>query len=313
MVVHSSAISANTMSLDTTSLKVCFQSIELIVECVIVPFTGDNPATVASLPLSPMDCIISLGTSTTLLLTTKTYKPSPSYHIFNHPTTKGLYFAMLCYKNGSLAREEIRNKLNENSSTDWDNFNSLLSTTAILGGSQRKLGFYFPLPEIIPDAPNGTWRFTLDDKLEPKKVNSTENSWRPEDDARAIVESQALSMRLRAQPLTQGKPKHLYFVGGASKNTDIVTVISEVLGSQEGVFRLTEGVTAGACARGGAIKAAWGYDGQGMGFEEFVRTRWNTQGRLERIDIQSEETVWDTYGSVLEAYAQCEDIILKHK
>lgn len=279
---------------------------------MIIPFTGDNPATVASLPLSPMDCIISLGTSTTLLLTTKTYKPSPSYHIFNHPTTKGLYFAMLCYKNGSLAREEIRNQVNGDSSGDWEKFNSLLSATSVLGDSTRKLGFYFPLPEIIPDAPNGTWRFTLKNALTPQKLNSTE-SWRPDDDARAIVESQALSMRLRAEPLTEGKPNHLYFVGGASKNTAIVTCISEVLGSQEGVFRLTEGVTAGACARGSAIKAAWGYDGGAMGFEEFVRTRWNTKGRLERLDIVNDEGVWDIYGSVLEAYAECEEIILKDK
>jgi xylulokinase len=283
---------------------------------VIIPFTGDNPATVASLPLSPMDCIISLGTSTTLLLTTKTYKPSPSYHIFNHPTTAGLYFAMLCYKNGSLAREEIRNQLNGNDAADWNKFNSLLSTTDVLGNSKRKLGFYFRLPEIIPDAPNGTWRFTLDETTKkPQKIDSTDNSWTLEDDVRAIVESQALSMRLRAQPLTEGKPGHLYFVGGASKNTDIVTVMSQVLGSQEGVFRLTEGVTAGACARGGAVKAAWGYDGKGMGFEEFVRTRWNTQGRLEEIDIKGDENinVWDTYGSVLEAYAECEEIILMNK
>jgi len=284
----------------------------LILDCVIVPFTGDNPATVTSLPLAPMDSIISLGTSTTLLLTTKRYKPSPSYHIFNHPTTKGLYFAMLCYKNGSLAREEIRNKINDNSSPEWDKFNSILSKTNVLGGSKRKLGFYFPLPEIIPDAPNGTWRFTLNDSLEPRIADTT-GSWRPEDDVRAIVESQALSMRLRAQPLTDGKPRHLYFVGGASKNADIVRVISEVLGSHEGVFRLTEGVTAGACARGAAIKAAWGYDGKGVGFEEFVRKRWNTQGRLERIDIKNDESVWDIYGSVLDAYAKCEEIILKEK
>ncbi len=157
-----------------------------------------------------------------------------------------------------------------------------------------------------------TWRFTLNDSLEPRIADTT-GSWRPEDDVRAIVESQALSMRLRAQPLTDGKPRHLYFVGGASKNADIVRVISEVLGSHEGVFRLTEGVTAGACARGAAIKAAWGYDGKGVGFEEFVRKRWNTQGRLERIDIKNDESVWDIYGSVLDAYAKCEEIILKEK
>jgi sugar (pentulose or hexulose) kinase len=55
------------------------------------------------------------------------------------------------------------------------------------------------------------------------------------------VESQALLMRLRAQPLSaDGKLRHLYFVGGGSQNSAIVSVISQVLGSQEGAFRLTE-------------------------------------------------------------------------
>lgn len=258
-----------------------------------------------------MDSIISLGTSTTLLLTTKTYKPTPSYHIFNHPTTKGLYFAMLCYKNGSLAREEIRNRINGSTSNDWEQFNTLLTSTKVLGYPQQKrLGFYFPLPEIIPDAPSGIWRFLINDSGVPHKVDKSD-TWNDNDDVRAIVESQALSMRLRSQPLTaNGKPKHLYFVGGASQNSAIVTSISAILGSQEGVFRLTEGATAGACARGSAIKAAWGLEGRGQDFETFVRSRWNTEGKLKKFDVDENQSVWDEYGSVLDSYSQCEKIIL---
>jgi xylulokinase len=285
----------------------------LTIDCIITPFTGDNPATITSLPLSPMDSIISLGTSTTLLLTTKTYKPSPFYHIFNHPTTKGLYFAMLCYKNGSLARELVRDEINGDHSNDWEKFNAQISSIPILGGSISKLGFYFPLPEIIPDAPNGTWRFLVDE-LGTLKEPQKSSGWTANDDARAIVESQALSMRLRAQPLSaNGKPRHLYFVGGASRNTGMLSIISQVLGSQNGVYRLTEGVTAGACARGSAIKAAWTFDGRGMDFEDYVRMRWDTEGRLEKINIDQDQKVWDKYGSVLNAYGRCEQIILAAK
>jgi xylulokinase len=219
---------------------------------------------------------------------------------------------MLCYKNGSLAREEVRNRINGDKSNNWEKFNSLVTKTNVLGGS-KKLGFYFPLPEIIPDAPNGTWRFMLDESGTPEKVD--ESFWSTEDDARAIVESQALSMRLRAQPLSaNGKPRHLYFVGGAARNPAIVSVISQVLGSQEGIYRLTEGVTAGACARGSAIKAAWAYDGHGIDFEEFVRTRWNTEGRLEKVDVvDNGDSIWHEYGAILKAYSQCEEIILLEK
>ena len=283
-------------------------------DCIIIPFMGDNPATVASLPLSLMDSIISLGTSTTLLLTTKIYNPSPSYHIFNHPTTKGLYFAMLCYKNGSLAREKIRNQVNGSGSNDWEHFNALLKSTEIPGNAKKtRLGFYFPLPEIIPDASSGTWRFTLDESGSPYEVDKSE-SWTDEDDVRAIVESQALSMRLRSRPLTgNGKPVHLYFVGGASQNSAIVTCISSVLGSQKGVFRLTEGETAGACARGSATKAAWVLEGPGQEFEEFLRARWSIAGKLKRFDVEEDQIVWEEYGSVLDSYSQCEQIILSKK
>lgn len=68
--------------------------------CIIAPFTGDNPSTILALPLRPMDAIVSLGTSTTFLMSTPHYKPDPAVHFFNHPTTAGLYMFMLCYKNG---------------------------------------------------------------------------------------------------------------------------------------------------------------------------------------------------------------------
>ena len=220
---------------------------------------------------------------------------------------------MLCYKNGSLAREQIRNEINGDKSSDWRRFNSYLLETNVLGSSEgKKLGFYFPLPEIIPNAPIGTWRFILD-KSGVRKADKSDK-WTANDDVRAIVESQTLSMRLRAQPLCpSGKLRHVYFVGGASQNSAIVSVMSQVLGSQDGMYRLTEGLTAGACARGSAIKAAWAYHGRGMDFEQFFRKRWNTEGQLENVDIDENRNVWEEYGSVLDAYSQCEEIILSDK
>ena len=76
--------------------------------CKIAPFTGDNPSTILALPLRPMDAIVSLGTSTTFLMSTHYYKPDPAVHFFNHPTTAGLYMFMLCYKNGILCSETLR-------------------------------------------------------------------------------------------------------------------------------------------------------------------------------------------------------------
>ena len=62
--------------------------------CTIAPFTGDNPSTILALPLQPLDAIVSLGTSTTFLMSTPHYKPDPAVHLMNHPTTAGLYMFM---------------------------------------------------------------------------------------------------------------------------------------------------------------------------------------------------------------------------
>ena len=62
--------------------------------CIISPSTGDNPATILALPLRPLDAIVSLGTSTTFLMSTPQYMPDPSVHFFNHPTSSGLYMFM---------------------------------------------------------------------------------------------------------------------------------------------------------------------------------------------------------------------------
>src|ERR1700712_182813 len=103
-------------------------------DCGIAPFTGDNPSTILALPLRPLDAIVSLGTSTTFLMSTPKYVPDPAYHFFNHPTTAGLYMFMLCYKNGGLAREKIRDALPASTSSDpWENFNKAALSTPPLG------------------------------------------------------------------------------------------------------------------------------------------------------------------------------------
>jgi xylulokinase len=191
--------------------------------CQIVPFTGDNLATILALPLRASDAIVSLGTSTTFLMSTPNYKPDASYHFMNHPTTKGLYMFMLCYKNGALARELIRDRVNgESKSNSWDRFNEAVASTPPLGQhdltrDKMKLGLYFPLPELVPHVKKGTWRYFYDATTESLEVVKDEDErWRDTiidagrelgqggaaiADARAILESQLLSLRLRSQNL----------------------------------------------------------------------------------------------------------------
>lgn len=253
-------------------------------DCSIYPFTGDNLATICSLPLKNDDVLISLGTSTTILLVTDTYHPSPNYHMFIHPTIPNHYMGMICYCNGSLARENIRDKLNirfHNKKEDWVAFNEAVGDEQL--ANQNELGIYFPLGEIVPSVSATCKRIKFD--LQSGEIENLVDNFEDErHDAKNIVESQALSCRVRISclltphpgsfytsiqtntmvkfdydelPLTDyldKRPDRVFFVGGASKNKAIVNKFSEVLGATHCNYRSE---TPNSCALGGCYKSLW--------------------------------------------------------
>ncbi len=298
-------------------------------DCRITAFTGDNPATILCLPLRPLDAIVSLGTSSTFLMSTPNYRPDPSYHFMNHPTTKGHYMFMLCYKNGGLAREKVRDALPKPADGDpWANFNAAVFETPPLDvrrdSDPAKLGLYFPLPEIVPNVQAGTWRYTCDARdgsslteYSPS-ASSSSTRWPSLADARIIVESQALSMRLRSQNLVSAlpglpaQPRRIYLVGGGSLNPAIARAVGDVLGGAEGVYRLDVG--GNACALGGAYKALWACergDGEQMrSFDELIGARWEEEGNVQKVDDGYREREYDMYGNVLGAFEEMERRVL---
>jgi xylulokinase len=297
-------------------------------DCRITAFTGDNPATILCLPLRPLDAIVSLGTSSTFLMNTPNYKPHPSYHFMNHPTTKNHYMFMLCYKNGGLAREKVRDALPKPGGDEkdpWATFNKHVFETPPLDvrkdSDRAKLGLYFPLPEIVPNVQAGTRRYTCDarDGSSLTEYSSSSNTnWTPEADARIIVESQALSMRLRSQNLVSevpgrqelpAQPRRIYLVGGGSLNPAIARVFGDVLGGAEGVYRLDVG--GNACALGGAYKALWACErGVGQSFDELIGARWKEEGNIQKVDAGYRETEFRAYGNVLGAFEEMEKRVL---
>ena len=310
--------------------------------CAILPFTGDNPATILALPLRSMDAMVSLGTSTTFLMSTPKYAPDPAVHFFNHPTTAGLYMFMLCYKNGGLAREQVRDRISGTPGSTWGKFDKTATETPILGQKDSKdvmrLGLYFPRPEIVPNVKAGEWRFFYDpvskELMQPKR-----DQWKsPRHDARAIVESQLLSLRLRSRKLMLApsesgvrhlppQPRRVYLVGGASRNAAIAKIAGQVLGGVDGVYRLDVGEN--ACALGAAYKAVWAtekndelgkgdYDGAtrranlnaGETFEDLIAKRWDEAGFIEKIDNGYREGVWERYGEAVEGLDMVEKRVL---
>ena len=288
--------------------------------CSIAPFTGDNPATILALPLRPMDAMVSLGTSTTFLMSTSHYKPDPAVHFFNHPTTASLYMFMLCYKNGGLAREKVRDAINQNtSSKSWADFDLIADSSPILGqhedGDPMKLGLYFPRPEIVPNVRAGEWHFNYD-AAHKSLAETNGRSKTPQDDARAIVESQMLSLRLRSRDLVESsgsdlppQPRRIYLVGGGSQNATIAKIAGQVLGGIEGVYKLDVGEN--ACALGAAYKAVWSVERkQGQTFEDLVGARWKEDEFIRKIAEGYQKGVFERYGLAVEGFAMMEKEVL---
>ncbi|KAJ5145733.1 Carbohydrate kinase FGGY N-terminal [Penicillium bovifimosum] len=293
-------------------------------DCTVIPATGDNPATILALPLRPSDAMVSLGTSTTFLMSTPSYKPDPATHFFNHPTTPSLYMFMLCYKNGGLAREHVRDAINESlkdtPAQPWANFDKVALETAPLGQRSptdpMKMGLFFPRHEIVPNIPKGQWRFTYDPTT--GQLKETTDGWNsPQDEARAIVESQMISLRLRSKDLTQSpgnglpsQPRRVYLVGGGSKNKAIAKIAGEILGGVEGVYSLDIGDN--ACALGAAYKAVWGIERQpGQTFEDLVGQRWNEDEFIEKIAEGYQKGVFEQYGKAVEGFEKMELQVLQ--
>uniref|UniRef100_A0A6I8PAU1 Xylulose kinase n=1 Tax=Ornithorhynchus anatinus TaxID=9258 RepID=A0A6I8PAU1_ORNAN len=126
--------------------------------CKVVAFTGDNPASLAGMRLEEGDIAVSMGTSDTLFLWIREPTPALEGHIFCNPVDTRDYMALLCFKNGSLMREKVRDT---SAAGSWDEFSQALRSTRM--GNEGNVGFYFDVREITPDA-DGLHRFNPDNK-----------------------------------------------------------------------------------------------------------------------------------------------------
>ncbi|CAO3698406.1 unnamed protein product [Rhizopus stolonifer] len=231
-------------------------------DCCILPFTGDNSATLASMNLAEGDCVVSLGTSDTVLVYLKKDKAEPTTesHLMAHPTDVDGYMGMLCYKNGSLARQNIRDTY---ANSDWELFNKLLVEKE--AATKRCFGFYYSMQEIIPFA-KGIYRF--------QSNQSVEDFQDPSVNVKAIVESQFLSMKIRLDRMG-GDTKRVLASGGAATNTTILQLLSDILGlpvyKQKGL---------NGASLGGALLAKFGSEHYSS-FEEMMKK--HPLGALELV------------------------------
>ncbi|KAF9475005.1 D-xylulose kinase [Pholiota conissans] len=275
-------------------------------DCIVAPFTGDNPATVVSLS-APGDALLSLGTSTTFLLSIPAASTPPkrftTSHLLSHPTTFDGKIAMLCYKNGALARELVRDQY---ANGDWNTFDKLVEKTP--AGCNGIVGFYFPLPEIIPPNVVGDYFFStqpIKTTVNPPLV--AENP-PPSIHPRAILESQFLSIRSRIDhilPANSPHLKRLVISGGSSANVVIRQTIADIFDMDVFVSATKE-----AAASGGALlaKYAWWKGSHPDG--TFVDMTMGKAMGLECV-AKPRKDISAVYDSLVGPYNECEAQVIQ--
>ena len=254
-----------------------------------IAWSGDNPCSVIGLGLIKAGMVaISLGTSDTYFGSMKQCQTDAhgEGHVFGSPT--GDYMTLICFKNGSLAREKIRNAYGIK---DWKKFGAAL--TATKPGSNGGILLPWFDAEIVPRVNKpGIHRFDLD------KKDAAAN-------CRAIVEGQMMSMRLHSQWMKVA-PDCIYATGGASDNVPLLQVMADVMNCR--VLRIE---VAKSAALGAALRAAHGWlvhAGQKLKWEKVVA---GFTKPIPGSEIRPNPKAAKVYDQLIKKYARCEREALK--
>ena len=217
----------------------------------VVAWTGDNPSSLVGLGVvEPGATAISLGTSDTLfsLMPALAVDPSGAAHVFGAPI--GGHMSLVCFRNGSLARERVRDAYG----LDWNAFSAALRATP--PGNEGRMMLPWFEPEITPLVLEpGAHRFG---GLEADDAAAN---------VRAVVEAQMLAMSIHSAWATPEVTK-IHVTGGASRNADILQVMADVFGAPVHRIEVTNAACLGAALR--AFHASARKRGREVSWDETV-------------------------------------------
>jgi xylulokinase len=249
----------------------------------VVAWTGDNPSSLVGVGLVNRGRVaISLGTSDTVfgLMNAPQIDASGNGvgHLFGAPT--GDYMALVCFKNGSLARERVRDAYG----LDWDGFARALRDTP--PGNRGAIMLPWFEAEITPPvlAP-GVRRYGLD------AADAAAN-------VRAVIEAQMMATARHAGWIGE-RIVAIHATGGAARNRDILQVMADVHDAD--VYQLEVGE---AAALGAALRAFHGDElarGRPVSWEDVVA------GFVEpAAHLQPDPRNVAVYAELKRVYAACE-------
>jgi xylulokinase len=259
-------------------------------DALATTWTGDNPASVIGLGLiKPGQAAVSLGTSDTFFGSMQKCRTDENGegHVFGSPT--GSYMTLICFKNGSLAREKIRELYGIK---NWGDFGKLVASTKPDSNGGILLPWFEA--EIVPRVNKpGIHRFDLDAK------NVAAN-------CRAIFEAQMMSMRLHSQWMDVS-PRKIYATGGASNDVALLQVMADVMNCRVERIEVSK-----SAALGAALQAAHGWlvaGGENPKWEKLVA---GLTAPIPKSEIRPNRKAAKIYDKLIEKYAACEGEALEN-
>lgn len=205
-------------------------------ETPVIVWSGDNPSSLVGMgAIEPGTAVMSLGTSDTYFaaMADPLTDPCGYGHVFGNPA--GGFMSLICFKNGSLAREDVQRRFD----LSWAEFSDAILMATEPGNGGNMMLPYF-VPEITPRilSPNVALFGS------PEFVN-----WQsPALAARAVVEAQALSMKLHSAWIGD-TPNRILVTGGASRNRGIMQVLADVFHATLERLPVTNSAALGAALR----------------------------------------------------------------
>ena len=196
----------------------------------IVAWSGDNPCSlVGTGVVTEGQLAISLGTSDTIFGPMREPRVSDdgTGHVFASPT--GEYMGVTAFRNGSLARERVRDRWG----LSWEGFSAALASTPPGNGDAMMLPWFEP--EITPPGPAGVVSRGLDGRPAADQV-------------RAVVEAQMLAMA-RHSAWMGIRATAIAATGGAAANREILQVMADVFDAPVHWLPSTDSAAIGAALR----------------------------------------------------------------
>lgn len=254
----------------------------------VVIGSGDNPCSLAGLGLIGVSDAraVSLGTSDTCFgyLSSVAEGERREGHIFG--AADGGCMFLVCFKNGSLARERVKDSFGLN----WNEFSKILLETP--PGNRGRIMLPYFMPEITPlILEAGVRRFgglAADDAA---------------GNVRAVAEAQAMALYLHTE-WAGPRPERIFVTAGGSENQGLLRVIADVFGVEVQTREVKESAALGAALR---AACAWkSGHGSPAGWEELYKAFFvSDAGRIVRPSADAARRYHAPNG-LLAAYAACE-------